>query len=89
MDEREQNVKESELRGGLNRLEKDASDLCARVKELGSKLSPVMREIQDQPTAETPGEDKYSPTGQQIKTITYTVNETADRVQEILQHLEV
>ena len=88
MDEKK-SERESELRGGLNNLESVTSSLCAQVKELGSKLSPVMREIQATPTAESLPENQYSPTGQQIRGITNTVNETADQVQEIMQHLEV
>ena len=81
--------RESELRGGLNNLESVTNNLRTQVKELAGKLTPVMREIQATPTAESQPENQYSPTGQQIRAITYTVNETADRVQEIMQHLEV
>ena len=89
MDERVPGEKEGELKNGLNNLESVANGLRAIAKELAGKLSPVMREIQATPTAESEVEKPRSPAGQQIGAITHTVNETADRLQEIMQYLEV
>lgn len=89
MDEREPGAKESELKGGLNNLGAAANDVCALSKELTGKLSPVMREIQSPPTVEAKTQPACSPIGQQIEVIRNTVNETGDRLQEIMRHLEV
>jgi len=89
MEGKVENERESELKVGLSRLEADANDLRARVKELRDKLSPVMREIQATPTAEAKADNLFSPTGQEIGRITGTVNETAGLIHEIIQHLEV
>ena len=88
MNEKESNERESELKSGLNNLGAAVNDLRAIAKELAGKLSPVMREIQATPTGEQ-SESQYSPIGQQIGVITITVNETGDRLQEIMRHLEV
>ena len=89
MDKREEVGRESELTVGLSHLETDANNLCAQVKELRGKLSPVMRGIQPSPTSEIQVEKPLSPTGQHIKTITEMVNETAGIVSDIMQYLEV
>ena len=88
MDERVQGEKESELKAGLHCLGADANNLRAEVKQLACKLSPVMREIQRTPKTESVV-GIYSPTGQQIKAIMDTIDETRGLVCEIMQHLEV
>ncbi len=84
--------RKSEAIDGLDSLKTNVNELGLLVKELAERLSPVMREIQPEITAgaiDCGGAESISPIRKQVGAIADTVNETRDRLQSILQHLEV